>query len=93
MIFTASQQPVFKQVKENYEYYEKVVVYVGDAHEATVEKLNKEDFPKKIPKNFSLFEIIIIIEFSKFSKFFPKRNFFKRSVFFLFKGFLKMKFF
>jgi subtilisin family serine protease len=34
----------YAQVKENYEYYEKAVVYVGEAHEATVEKLNKEDY-------------------------------------------------
>ena len=37
-------QEDFAKIKENYEYYEKVVVYVGDAHESAVEKLNKKDY-------------------------------------------------
>ena len=34
----------YAQVKENYDYIEKAVVYVGSAHEATVEKLHKKDY-------------------------------------------------
>mgnify|MGYP000706177421 CR=1 FL=1 len=34
----------YAQVKENHEYYEKAVAYVGDAHEAAMKKLNKKDY-------------------------------------------------
>ena len=41
------QQSIFEQYdifKENVEYIEKLIVFIGDAHETTVAKLNKRDY-------------------------------------------------
>ncbi len=42
-----SQQSIFEQYdifKENVEYIEKLIVFIGDAHETTAAKLNKRDY-------------------------------------------------